>query len=63
MLAIDETGIVLLSALVEALPHPVYVQDVGSRVFLYGNRRFRQTFDAPPPLDGDGEFHDGARIR
>jgi two-component system, LuxR family, sensor histidine kinase TtrS len=63
MLAIDETGIALLSALVEALPHPVYVQDLDSGTFLYGNRRFRQTFEAPPPLDGDGDFHDGANDR
>ena len=63
MLAIDETGIALLSALVEALPHPVYVQDLDSGTFLYGNRRFRQTFDAPPPLDGDGDFHDAANDR
>ena len=63
MLAIDETAIALLSALVEALPHPVYVLDLDSRTFLYGNRRFRQTFDAPPPLDGEGEFRDGAGDR
>jgi C4-dicarboxylate-specific signal transduction histidine kinase len=63
MLAIDETAIALLSALVEALPHPVYVQDLDSRTFLYGNRRFRQTFEAPPSLEGDGEFHDGAGDR
>jgi C4-dicarboxylate-specific signal transduction histidine kinase len=63
MLAIDENGMALLSALVEALPHPVYVQEIGSGAFLYGNRRFRETFDAPPRLDGDGEFHDGANDR
>ena len=63
MLAIDETGMALLSALVEALPHPVYVQEVGSGAFLYGNLRFREIFDAPPPLHGDGEFHDGASDR
>jgi C4-dicarboxylate-specific signal transduction histidine kinase len=63
MLAIDETGIALLSALVEALPHPVYLQDLDSGTFLYGNRRFRQTFDAPPRLHGDGEFHDRANDR
>ena len=63
MLAIDESGMALLSALVEALPHPVYVQDVGSGAFLYGNLRFRETFDEPPRLDGDGEFHDGANDR
>ena len=63
MLAIDETGMALLSALVEALPHPVYVQDIGSGAFLYGNHRFREMFDEPPRLDGDGEFHDGANDR
>jgi C4-dicarboxylate-specific signal transduction histidine kinase len=63
MLAIDETGIALLSALVEALPHPVYVQDLDSGTFLYGNRRFRQTFAAPPRLHGEGEFHDRANDR
>jgi C4-dicarboxylate-specific signal transduction histidine kinase len=63
MLAIDETGIALLSALVEALPHPVYLQDLDSGTFLYGNRRFRQTFEAPPPHDGDGDFHDDANDR
>jgi C4-dicarboxylate-specific signal transduction histidine kinase len=63
VLAIDETGMALLSALVEALPHPVYVQEIGSGAFIYGNRRFRETFDAPPPPAGDGEFHDGAHDR
>ena len=42
MLVIDDTGMALLSALVEALPHPVYVQEIGSGAFLYGNRRFRE---------------------
>jgi hypothetical protein len=63
MLAIDESGMALLSALVEALPHPVYVQEIGSGAFLYGNRRFRETFAAPPQLEGEGEFHDGASDR
>ncbi|HWM44848.1 MAG TPA: ATP-binding protein [Burkholderiales bacterium] len=63
MLAIDETGMALLSALVEALPHPVYVQEIGSGSFLYGNRRFREIFTTPPRLEGDGEFHDAANDR
>jgi len=63
MLAIDESGMALLSALVEALPHPVYVQEIGSGAFLYGNRCFRETFAAPPQLAGEGEFHDAASDR
>jgi hypothetical protein len=63
VLAIDETGMALLSALVEALPHPVYVQEIGSGAFIYGNRRFRETFTTPPKLDADGEFHDAANDR
>ena len=63
MLAIDASGMALLSALVEALPHPVYVQEIGSGAFLYGNRRFRETFPAPPPLAAEGEFHDAASDR
>ena len=53
----------LLSALVEALPHPVYVQDKASGEFLYGNRSFREAFSAPPRLEGEGEFHDAANDR
>jgi C4-dicarboxylate-specific signal transduction histidine kinase len=63
MLAIDKTGMVLLCALVEALPHPVYVCESGSRAFLYGNQSFHQAFDAPPLLEGDGEFHDAVHDR
>lgn len=63
MLAIDAGGMALLSALVEALPHPVCVQDAASGAFLYGNRRFRNTFPAPPPLAVEGEFHDAASER
>lgn len=63
MLAIDETGMALLSALVEALPHPVYVQESSSGAFLYGNRHFRRTFSEPPQLEGEGEFHDAAADR
>jgi C4-dicarboxylate-specific signal transduction histidine kinase len=63
MLAIDETGMALLSALVEALPHPVYVREIGSGAFLYGNRRYRETFDQAPRLEGDGEFHERASDR
>jgi hypothetical protein len=58
MLAIDETGMALLSALVEALPHPVYVLEIGSGAFLYGNGRFREIFDISPPPVVNGEFHD-----
>src|ERR1700741_289458 len=63
MLAIDESGMALLSALVEALPHPVYVQEIGSGSFLYGNPPFREIFTTPPRLEGDGEFHDRASDR
>lgn len=63
MLAIDATGMALLSALVEALPHPVYVQESSSGAFLYGNRHFRRTFPEPPRLEGEGEFHDAAADR
>jgi C4-dicarboxylate-specific signal transduction histidine kinase len=63
MLAIDETGMALLSALVEALPHPVYVQELGGGAFIYGNRRFRETFDQAPPAAADGEFHDAVHDR
>jgi C4-dicarboxylate-specific signal transduction histidine kinase len=63
MLAIDAGGMALLSAFVEALPHPVYVEETGSGAFLYGNRRFRDTFDAPPPLEAGGEWHDAATGR
>jgi signal transduction histidine kinase len=63
MLAIDETGMALLSGLVEALPHPVYVQDAASGEFLYGNRRFREIFEAPPRVAAEVEFHDGAHDR
>ena len=63
MLAIDETGMALLSALVEALPHPVYVRDVESGELLYANRRLRETFHEPPALDSDGEFHYSAKDR
>src|ERR687895_270880 len=63
MLAIDASGMALLSALVEALPHPVYVQEIGSGAFLFGNRLFRETFPAPPQLAGEGEFHDAASDR
>ena len=58
MLAIDERGMALLSALVEALPHPVYVQEVGSGALLYGNGRFQAAFRKPPKLAREGEFHD-----
>ena len=63
MLAIDESALELLSALVETLPHPVYVREMGSGAFIYGNERFRSLFDEPPPLGEDGEFHDGASDR
>jgi C4-dicarboxylate-specific signal transduction histidine kinase len=63
MLAIDASGMALLSALVEALPHPVYVQEIGSGAFLFGNRLFRETFPAPPQLAAEGEFHDAASDR
>jgi C4-dicarboxylate-specific signal transduction histidine kinase len=63
VLAIDETGMALLSALVEALPHPVYVQEKASGEFLYGNRSFREAFSAPPRLDAEGEFHDAPSDR
>jgi C4-dicarboxylate-specific signal transduction histidine kinase len=63
MLAIDASGMALLSALVEALPHPVYVQEIGSGAFLYGNGRFRDLFDVSPPPVVDGEFHDAANDR
>ncbi|HEV3009927.1 MAG TPA: ATP-binding protein [Burkholderiales bacterium] len=63
MLAIDETGMALLSALVEALPHPVYVQEIGSGAFLYGNGRFRDIFDISPPPVVNGEFHDAENDR
>jgi C4-dicarboxylate-specific signal transduction histidine kinase len=62
MLAIDASGMALLSALIEALPHPVYVQEMESGAFLYGNRGFRDRFDAPP-LAADGEFRDAASGR
>jgi C4-dicarboxylate-specific signal transduction histidine kinase len=58
MLAIDVSGMALLSALVEALPHPVYVQEIGSGAFLYGNGAFRDLFDITPPPVVNGEFHD-----
>src|SRR5688572_498283 len=58
MLAIDVSGMALLSALVEALPHPVYVQEIGSDDFLYGNGAFRELFDITPPPVANGEFHD-----
>ena len=63
MLAIDAGGMALLSALVEALPHPAYVEETGSGAFLYGNRRFRDTFTAPPPPEPGGEWHDAATGR
>src|SRR5687768_9549439 len=63
MLAIDETGMALLSGLVEALPHPVYVRDAASGDLLYGNRRFRDLFEAPPSVAVDVEFHDSAQDR
>jgi C4-dicarboxylate-specific signal transduction histidine kinase len=63
MLAIDVSGMALLSALVEALPHPVYVQEMGSGAFLYGNGRFRDLFDISPPPVVKGEFHDAASGR
>jgi C4-dicarboxylate-specific signal transduction histidine kinase len=58
MLAIDVSGMALLSALVEALPHPVYVQEIGTGAFLYGNGAFRDLFDITPPPVANGEFHD-----
>jgi C4-dicarboxylate-specific signal transduction histidine kinase len=58
MLAIDVSGMALLSALVEALPHPVYVQEIGTDAFLYGNGAFRDLFDITPPPVANGEFHD-----
>jgi C4-dicarboxylate-specific signal transduction histidine kinase len=58
MLAIDVSGMALLSALVEALPHPVYVQEIGTGAFLYGNGAFRDLFDITPPPVSNGEFHD-----
>jgi hypothetical protein len=58
MLAIDAGGMALLSAVVEALPHPAYVQEDGSGALLYGNRRFRETFAAAPRLEAGGEWHD-----
>jgi C4-dicarboxylate-specific signal transduction histidine kinase len=63
MLAIDANGMALLSALVEALPHPVYVQEMGSGAFLYGNTRFRELFDISPPPVVNGEFHDAGKDR
>ena len=63
MLAIDAGGMALLSALVEALPHPAYVEETGTRAFVYGNRRFRDTFEAPPRLEAGGEWHDAASGR
>src|SRR5687768_4957066 len=63
MLAIDVNGMALLSALVEVLPHPVYVQEIDSGAFLYGNSRFRDIFDISPPLEAEGEFHDAANDR
>ena len=63
MLAIDVSGMALLSALVEALPHPVYVQDARSGAFLYGNGSFRRIFDISPPAMVNGEFHDAVNDR
>jgi len=63
MLAIDETAMALLSALVEALPFPVYVQEIDGGSFLYGNRRYLEIFTIPPELDAEGEFHDAANDR
>jgi PAS domain-containing protein len=63
MLAIDVNGMALLSALVEVLPHPVYVQEIDSGAFLYGNSRFRDIFDISPPPVTDGEFHDAPNER
>jgi PAS domain-containing protein len=63
MLAIDVSGMALLSALVEALPHPVYVQEMGSGAFLYGNGSFRKIFDVSPPQAVNGEYHDSANDR
>jgi C4-dicarboxylate-specific signal transduction histidine kinase len=63
MLALDASGMALLSALVEVLPHPVYVQESGSGAFLYGNGRFREIFDISPPPVLDGEFHDAPNDR
>jgi C4-dicarboxylate-specific signal transduction histidine kinase len=63
MLAIDANGTALLSALVEALPHPVYIQEVGSGAFLYGNTHFRDIFDVTPPPVADGEFHNATNGR
>src|SRR5688500_6931849 len=63
MLAIDVNGMALLSALVEVLPHPVYVQEIDSGAFLYGNSRFRDSFDISPPPVTAGEFHDAPKDR
>ena len=63
MLAIDVSGMALLSALVEALPHPVYVQEIGSGKFLYGNGSFRSIFDISPPPMVNGEYHDSVNDR
>jgi C4-dicarboxylate-specific signal transduction histidine kinase len=63
MLAIDVNGMALLSALVEVLPHPVYVQEINSGAFLYGNSRFRDIFDISPPPVTDGQFHDALNDR
>jgi len=63
MLAIDETAMALLSALVEALPFPVYVQEIDGGSFLYGNRRYLEIFTTPPALEAEGEFHDAANDR
>jgi C4-dicarboxylate-specific signal transduction histidine kinase len=63
MLAIDVNGMALLSALVEVLPHPVYVQEINSGAFLYGNSSFRHIFDISPPPVTDGEFHDALHDR
>ena len=63
MLAIDANGMALLSALVEALPHPVYIQEVGSGAFLYGNTRFRDIFDVVPPPVVEGELHNATNDR
>jgi C4-dicarboxylate-specific signal transduction histidine kinase len=63
MLSIDVSGMALLSALVEALPHPVYVAEIGTGKFLYGNGAFREIFDVSPPPALDGEYHDKANDR
>ena len=63
MLAVDETGMALFAAVVEALPHPVYVHEAASNAFLYGNRRFHEIFDAPPRVAADVEFHHGSHDR